>query len=237
VNEAVKTKVRQLYQFLKEANQLRFRPVRTVADQVKVIRLAEMPSHPCMQLTRPTTSDEGNVNDDVILSVKRPQITKCPNPPELINEWIQPHWDDPDKDAHYETSRNFKQENGETVTVNFEDDAERLNAFNVWIDQRNAWRVPEIKTRKAMSFFEAFYDIHSRIEKDGEDLELIVADGNLYWKTLSSQDSEVEINHPILLKRVELKFDPKVPQFTIHDTDKEAELYTSLFVDLGRVIN
>jgi hypothetical protein len=53
VSDVIKKKIRQLYEFLKEANQLRFRPVRILSEQTKVIRLADMPNHPSMQLFRP----------------------------------------------------------------------------------------------------------------------------------------------------------------------------------------
>jgi hypothetical protein len=59
-----------------------------------------------------------------------------------------------------------------------------------------------------MTFFQAFYDIHSLVEKDGEELELLAADGHLLWQATSAVDGAVTINHPVLFKRVELRFDP-----------------------------
>src|SRR5690606_15129587 len=94
---------------------------------------------------------------------------------------------------------------------------------------------PECDSRVAMTFFEKFYEIHSTLEKDGEQLELLVADGHLVWRAKSGLDGAVTVNHPVLLKRVELLFDPKVPQFTIRDTDREPEVYSGLFVDLQDV--
>jgi hypothetical protein len=57
----------------------------------------------------------------------------------------------------------------------------------------------------------------------------------LLWQATSGVDGPVTIHHPILLKRVELRFDPRVPEFTIHETDREPEIYGSLFVDLQDV--
>ena len=45
----------------------------------------------------------------------------------------------------------------------------------------------------------------------------------------------ISIDHPVLLKRVELRFDPNVPEFTVHETDRKPELYDALFVDLCNV--
>jgi len=235
VNEQVKNKIRQLYHFLKEANQLRFRPVRQLADQPKVVRLAEMPSHPSMQIYRPVHVGNTHEVPDTLLRIKRPAITRCPTPPEAIASWLLPNWDDPFKQASYVESQNSVDEQGETVTDFFDTDEQRVTDFIAWDDQRQAWSIPEQIARKALRFFELFYDLHSTIEKDGEQLELLAADGHLSWQTMSAVDGEITIDHPILLKRVELRFDANVPEFTIHETDREVELYGGLFVDLQDV--
>ncbi|MCX6178621.1 MAG: AAA domain-containing protein [Chlorobiales bacterium] len=107
--------------------------------------------------------------------------------------------------------------------------------FNQWLIQRKDWVEPELSARRAMLFFEAFYEMYSALEKDGEDLELLVGDGTLLWQTISDIDGPVTVHHPVLLKRVELQFDPNIPEFTIHETDREPELYSSLFVDLQAI--
>lgn len=232
MNEVVKNKVRQLYHFLKEANQLRFRPVRMLGEQPKVIRLADMPNHPSLQLYRPVLVESVQEMPDILLRIKRPATTRCPVPPETMASWLLLGWDDPTKPAACAESQNETNEDDETVTVRFDDDEQRVSDFIAWDNQRKAWAVPEQLARKALRFFEVFYDIHSTIEKDGEQLELLVADGHLSWQTTSGIDGSITIDHPILLKRVELRFDANVPEFTIHETDREPELYGSLFVDL-----
>lgn len=234
MNEIVKNKVRQLYHFLKEANQLRFRPIRMLGDQPKVVRLADMPDHPSMQLYRPVRVENTQEMPDILLRIKRPATTRCPAPPDILASWLLPGWDDPNKPATYAESRNETEEE-KTVTVRFDDDEQRISDFIAWDIQRNAWVVPEQVARKALRFFEVFYDIHSTIEKDGEQLELLVADGHLSWQTTSGNDGLITIDHPILLKRVELRFNANGPEFTIHETDREPELYSSLFVDLQDV--
>ncbi|MDN5881929.1 MAG: hypothetical protein L0H37_06115, partial [Nitrosospira sp.] len=234
MNEIVKNKVRQLYHFLKEANQLRFRPIRMLGDQPKVVRLADMPDHPSMQLYRPVRVVNTQEMPDILLRIKRPATTRCPAPPDILASWLLPGWDDPNKPATYAESRNETEEE-KTVTVRFDDDEQRISDFIAWDIQRNAWVVPEQVARKALRFFEVFYDIHSTIEKDGEQLELLVADGHLSWQTTSGNDGLITIDHPILLKRVELRFNANGPEFTIHETDREPELYSSLFVDLQDV--
>lgn len=232
MSDVIKSKIRQLYQFLKEANQLRFRPVRVLTDQPKVVRLADMPNHPTMQMFRPVCIENAQEVPDTLLRVKRPWLTKCPAPPASIDSWLLPNWDDPAKEVFVAESQNTTDAEGMTITIRFDDDRQRVADLKAWSKQREVWTEPELAARKAMSFFEAFYDIYSAIEKDGEELELLVADGHFLWQATSGIDGAVTVHHPILLKRVELRFDPNIPEFTIHETDREPELYGGLFVDL-----
>ncbi|CAG9931402.1 AAA domain-containing protein [Candidatus Nitrotoga arctica] len=232
MSNVIKSKVRQLYHFLKEANQLRFRPVRVLGEQPKVVRLADMPSHPSMQVFRPVRVENTPEIPDTLLRIKRPTTTRCPAPPQTITSWLLPNWDDPSKAVAYAESLNATDDDDKTITILFDDDEQRVSDYADWIELRNAWVAPELAARKAMRFFEVFYDIYSTIEKDGEQLELLVADGHFSWQTTSGVDGLIVIDHPVLLKRIELRFDPNVPEFTIHETDREAELYGSLFVDL-----
>lgn len=235
MSDIVKSKIRQLYQFLKEANQLRFRPVRVLKEQPKAVRLADMPNHPSMQLFRPVRTEDAHVVPDTLIRVRRPQLTRCPVPPASLQGWLLPNWDDPTKQALYTDSQNATDDDGETITVRFDDAPQRVTDFRAWSEQRKAWVEPEMIAREAMSFFETFYDIYSAMEKDGEELELLVADGHLLWQAVSGIDGPVAINHPILLKRVELRFDANIPEFTIHETEREPEIYGSLFPDLNDV--
>lgn len=241
MNNDLKSKIRQLYRFLKEANQLRFRPVRSVGEQPKTIRLAEMPAHESVQFIRPVRDNNSEDVPDVLIRVRRPVLTRCPAPPESVEPWLLPGWDDPAKPANIANSQNITvpSEDGEsadeTITVRFVEDEERVADWDTWIATRDAWAAPERAARHAMWFFEAFYDIHSTLEKDGEQLELLAADGLLSWQAVSALDGGVSIDHPILLKRVELRFDPNVPEFTVHETDRDPEIYSALFVDLHDV--
>ena len=82
----------------------------------------------------------------------------------------------------------------ETITVRFEDDEERFTDWAVWLERRTAWTTPELTARKAMGVFEALYGVYSALEKDGEQLELLAADGRLYWEATSALDGRVTID-------------------------------------------
>jgi very-short-patch-repair endonuclease len=176
-----------------------------------------------MQLIRPVQAEGSQEIPDVLVRVKRPKLTQCPSPPNIISSWLLPNWDDPSKNAQIAESQNKVDDQGKTFTVRFDDDPERIESLRAWLDQRHKWATPERAARKAMGFFEIFYDLHSLLEKDGEQLELVAADGHLMWQAESAVDGIVNIQHPILVKRVELRFDPNLPEFAIHETDEASQ--------------
>jgi very-short-patch-repair endonuclease len=243
LKDSLRIKVRQLYSFLKEANQIQFRPIRVFNDQTYSIYLSEVPRHPSAQIYRPVKGNDTKEILDVLIRVARPNLTQCPKPPESCIDWLNPNWDDPYKQPSVAQSRNKVEiqvnDNNEeieaTVTESFFDDLNRTADYKKWIIDRSKWIEPEVIARGAMQFFEKFYSLYSRIEKDGERLELLIGDGFLSWIAESGVDGAVKIIHPILFKRVELRFNPNIPEFTVHDTDRESELYSNLFIDLKDV--
>jgi hypothetical protein len=243
VADKLHLKVRQLYSFLKEANQLQIRPVRRLSEQQYVIRIADMPKHPSAQLFRPVKVENSLEVPDILIRVARPKLTRCPSPPDSSLEWLLPSWDDPFKTPEVAESKNRREietdEEGKEVevtkTILFTEDLVRVEKYGNWLDNRKKWTAPEIVAREAMKYFESFYTLYSRIEKEGEKLELLIADGMLSWNTASGVDGAVTIQHPIVLKRVELRFNPNVPEFTVHETDREVELYNNLFLDLKEI--
>lgn len=240
VADKLHVKVRQLYAFLKEANQIQFRPLRSLSEQQYVIRIADMPKHPSAQLFRPIKIEDSLEVPDTLIRVSRPKLTRCPAPPESTVEWLLPNWDDPYLNPAVAESKNRQEieidEEGNEVeitkTILFTDDPLRVAACDEWLSIRKKWVVPELVARGAMRYFENFYTLYSKIEKEGEKLELLVADGFLSWSVESGVDGIVSIQHPIILKRVELRFNPNIPEFTVHETDREVELYSNLFLDL-----
>jgi hypothetical protein len=240
VADKLHSKVRQLYAFLKEANQIQFRPLRRLSEQQYVIRIADMPKHPSAQLFRPIKVEGSLEVPDTLIRVSRPKLTRCPPPPESCVDWLLPNWDDPNLNPAVAESKNSQEvetdEEGNEVeltkTILFTDDLLRVAAYDEWLGIRKRWAAPEIIARGAMRYFENFYTLYSKIEKEGEKLELLVADGFLSWNVESGVDGIVSIQHPIILKRVELRFNPNIPEFTVHETDREVELYSNLFLDL-----
>ena len=67
----VKDRIRQLYSFLREANQLRFRPVRLVADHPRVVHLDDMPRHESMPTAATTAGRASAMTTKRTRSIRR----------------------------------------------------------------------------------------------------------------------------------------------------------------------
>ncbi len=182
-------RLRQLYLFLKEANQLRFPPVRTLSQHPRVLRLAD-----ARRITRACRSlglyavKWPMARMIVRLRVRRPSLVTCPPPPAGISQWLPPDWAEPAQALYSAQHRNAAGTDGAALTIRFEDDAAaRFRVRDLVRAAADQWAAEEVAARQALNFFELFYEIHSAIERDGgELLELVAADGRLSWRADSS---------------------------------------------------
>ena len=61
------------------------------------------------------------------------------------------------------------------------------------------------------------------LNRESETLELMVGQGTLMTQGLN------KVNHPVLLKRLRMEFEPETNAIKIMDTNVESELYTMAF--------
>ncbi len=121
-------------------------------------------------------------------------------------------------------SRNRSDAEGNTVIERFEDDSARTGALSSWRAAREAWITNERPAREAMKLFERLYELHGRLEREGERYEVVLGDGILNWRR-----EDGGISHPVLLQRAQLVFNPDVPEFVIREVERGPELYTAIF--------
>jgi hypothetical protein len=205
------------------------------------LRLGDLPAHPavesawssrrgCAQRHRP----EEPATDAPLLRVARPHLTEPPPPPESLADWLPVRWDDPAAPPEPVASRPVPaaRPKDPPAVERFEDVPARVADFAAWQTRWQAWAASERPAREAMRVFEALYGILGRIERDSERVELVLGDGRLHRETPSGP-----IDHPVLLQRVELEFDPSGPEFRVIDADRGPELYGAVLVGedaLGR---
>jgi hypothetical protein len=107
----------------------------------------------------------------------------------------------------------------------FKDDPQRLQLFDHWVQQRNRWLETERPARNVQRLYDRLNELRARLERESERLELMLGDGILTWP----MSNGLPVHHPILLLRVQLQFNPQIPEFTLKETEHPPELYTTLF--------
>jgi len=230
----------RVFQYLEALNQHRNPPTRQIHEQLWTLWLNDLPDHPAIQRGMPHPLDENTPENpepsvareegDFILKVARPKLTRPPEPPLSIKSWLESGWDDPSKDLAVRKTRNETSAKGDTALVGFEDDANRTILLERWQPEREEWARSEKPARAAGRIFETLYELYGRTEREGERVELVLGDGILVWRR-----QEGGVYHPVLLQRLQMTFDPAVPQFRIAETEHPVELYSALFQSMPDV--
>src|SRR5579875_3011722 len=241
-------KLTRVFRYLQALNLRRNPPKRDIGSQPWLLWFHDLPNHPCIRIgTVPTKGEDVEDHDNnvatesmegrdtstaenFILKVKRPRLIPPPEPPTELIDWLQPGWQRFNGTVAVKpTGSIMNRTTGEFVK--FEDDPRRQSLLETWVAQRNRWLETERAAYQAMSVFEKLYALQAQIEREAERLELVLGNGVLNCQ-LSDGNS---IHHPILLLRLQLEFDPTIPEFTLSEVDRPPELYTALFPSIPDV--
>jgi very-short-patch-repair endonuclease len=210
-------RIARVFRYLKALNEHRNPAKRDLSEQPWTLWFRNLPDHPSIQrhLSNGKDADE----DDFVLKVGRPTFTQAPQAPLPIVDWLDGDWEDPDGDVQLMETKG----NAGSEPIRFDSEPRRVEAYERWRAQHETWAATERPARAAMRTFEQIYELYGRIEREAENIELVLGDGILSWKR-----PEGSIYHPILLQRIQLAFNPSVPEFTLIETGKEVELYSAL---------
>jgi very-short-patch-repair endonuclease len=243
-SEEARRRVRRVFSFLRAFAERRAPTITTLAQVGRKLRLADLPDHPSIRLgavsLKPTITRTGVAPDDdddarsaePLLRVRRPILTKAPAPPEVLSDWVQKGWERPDGKIAVWGVRNRRTRGGKLVADRFGDEVARTRALSTWTRTWKQWSEVERPARAAMRVFETLYALHADIEREGERIELVLGDGRLRMAA-GSGDGKLLIDHPVLLQRVDLVFDPDVPEFRVVDSDRAPELYAPALLGVG----
>ena len=224
--EVAQSRLTQVFKFLKALNQLRKPVRRDLSAYSQILWLNRWPTHPTIIVQRgdrEDNEDEADVDAEMepTIRVPRARLTACPNPPTLLDGWLNPTWQSVDAEVEVLESRNFGNKEKETVTIQFVDDAARVDALNVWKATREKWATAERPAIEARQLFERVHALWTTIQREGDRVELVLADGML-------EEATQLIRHPILLQRINFEFDPAVPEFRFSTGTEKVELHRAL---------
>lgn len=222
-NDIGRNKVRQIFRFLKDFNGLRNPLKRQISEQPWVMWFHDLPDHPCILARGRSleTLKENELSAGTVLRVRRPIVPIPPGIPAILDGWIPPTWKDPSCPVE-PIPENLKGTEDQNVEK-FGDSEERVHAFASWKTKREEWVREALPALRALGIFSRLYELQGRVEREGESVQLAMGQGILYW-----QRQDGDIRHPVLLQRLQLTFDPLIPEFTIGETGQPPELIRPL---------
>jgi len=222
----------RVFQYLKSYHQHTQDVVRQVDHQPWAYRLGTLPEHEAVRVEGPgypRPDGTKSVADRLFqLSVRRVEPQELPEPPEALRGWLKPGWDTPGETLGVKNQRLIPNADGESELIRFGENSARQEALRTWRPKRDAWAEESPAAHAAADLFESLYGLHQRMKREAENVELMLGDGLLAWENGPTR-------HPVLLRRLRLRFDASVPKITVEETGEETTLYTTLFQGLDDV--
>jgi very-short-patch-repair endonuclease len=226
IHDGAQHRLTQVFKFLKALNELRNPVPRDLSVYSQILWLDKWPTHPTIFIQRGDREDNEDETDidaemEPTVRIQRARLTGCPNPPAILDGWLKPTWQSVDAEVEVLASRNFVNREKETVTIEFVDEPARVDALNRWKAIREKWVTAERPAIEARQLFERIHALWTTIQREGDRVELVLADGML-------EEATQLIRHPILLQRINFEFDPAVPEFRFSTGTEKVELHRAL---------
>ncbi len=232
-NSQTRSKLIQIFRYVQAFDHLQNPPQQEIENQPWVLWFHDIPEHPCIRLNwqqadtsledtaKGKQQEADEADQDFILKVRRPQLTEPPIPPQEIATWLQNGWQNVDGPVTLDP--------GKVAQFNTNPDLQRC--FSEWKVRHDRWAQQERPHRRVMGIFENLAELRSKLARESERLELMVGDGLLSWYPPNSAG----VHHPLVMLRLQLQFDPAIPEFTLAETEQPPELYTALFQALPEI--
>jgi very-short-patch-repair endonuclease len=223
----------KVFEFLKAYTELRYPPVREIGRQLDVFWVKDLPPHHSVELFHEvgTAETEGD-QADIVLRIARPVLFECPEPPEPIADWLMPGWQEIEGTVAVHPSHTSPDKNGGTLIEYFDEVTRRPALLKEWQQSRTAWQITERPARQAIDLFEAVYEWYGRQEREAESIEILYGDGLLHCPGEGGK-----FDHPVLLQKLELEFNPegRQPEFVFRKQEHPPELYLEFLRALPKV--
>lgn len=224
-DQIAQSRLTQVFRFLKGMSELR-NPIPKDLSDYKKYWLDTWPIHPCINICRGDVMDDADpelisAEPEPIIRIRRASLTPCPKPPAVLNNWLQPGWETVDGKVEVLPAQNIQDQHQQTLTLDFVHDPARVTGLERWSAERAKWEAAERPAVAARKLFEETRALWSDLQRQGDYVELMLADGILHIH-------EQSIHHPLLMQRLSLDFDPAGPEFRFNVGAEKVELHRPL---------
>lgn len=210
-----------LFSFVRELNKLKQKVVLNWKEHPLCRPMSGLPDDPehIRVFYRDRVEEEAPETDagNVLLSVRKPRLEPCPKPGRELENWLIEGWESPQNEPQAHAFQSYgKPERLEW----FDEEPERVSAFKSWKKKRDVWAQRQLILQQSLELFNDLYKRYFELERNPETLEMIVANGILVDR------DDPDLCHPVLTKRVRLRFDPDENVITIEEVEGLSELYS-----------
>lgn len=236
-------RVISLFTYLKEFSVANQKLVTDIDKQLWHLDFSDIPTYEDYVLVDNRDEEEEDESagdaDSIILSVTKPQMKPCPyNPDPIFSKWLDFNWRDyrvapkhfelgiETDNSRVETRQEVLDDNPDDVEQ-FDDDPERLRAYNRWIEKRASWVKEQQPIGAVNDLFTDLYMKYKELEADADTKEFLC--GNAFIQLRDKPD----VKHPILLKRLKLTYDNDTNTVCVRDTVARPEIYTLLLSSIN----
>ena len=236
-----------LFQFIRELNTLRQKPILNTEDYPFCLKIQDLPYNPeYLQIYFNDGADEvqhvESIEGNVLLSITKPSYEDCPEPDKIFKDWLVNGWNDFRREPSVRDTLNQKNaqeimtfdmfksgSNNVEESEHFKDNQNRVKSFESWRIKRGKWVERQEIIAQVIRIFSSLYNYYFELQRESETKEIIIANGVLTDKKNS------DIYHPVLTRRVKLEYDAESNTITLVDTDASSELYSTIFQTLEDV--
>src|SRR5690554_8200795 len=118
--QLARAKALQIFRFLKGYAERRESLKRTLAEHEWTLRLRDLPQHPCVDIGQVLLNGDAEespigTSSGALLTIRRPKLTKAPQPPEVLDGWLEKDWQDPTSEIRVRDKR-YVRRGDETVS-------------------------------------------------------------------------------------------------------------------------
>jgi very-short-patch-repair endonuclease len=228
-------KVVSLYSFIQKLNEAKQKIIVKVSDYPWYCSVASIPDdfENIRQFYRDRVEEEEEDTPPTLLSVHKPEFQRCPEPDAIFADWLMSGWDSYKNSASVSDTLQIElsptEETPDREVEHFADNTDRVAAYEHWIEERELWAKKQQICEKTRNFFTDLYRLYTDLNRDSETMELIVSNGFIRDRDNNS------IDHPVLTRRVRMRYNAVNNTISIEDIDVESELYTAIFQSMSDI--
>ncbi len=235
-----KSPIKKIFQFLKEFNKLKTKPLLNIKSYPQVLWFYEIPKEEeCYVITRHIQAENTHYNKWI--EIKKPKRTSYPEPPEEIKPWLkegvlnqytkEPQLfsyiiSEPEND--FMEHKNFEEEE-ENKKILLENCPEVKKSFEDYIRQKWwPWSQEEQRLETVSKVYNRFYEMYKKNKNQGEVYQIVLGLGFLCSKNRQGKD----IKRHIVTAPATIDFHSATGKITVKPAEQDVEL--SLEMDMFR---